>query len=67
MGTANGTECPLQFTNALRFDEQIVQHMCGAHLLSWSPFFNQNTTNNNFFIFAFNAQFLEANVTSPDT
>jgi hypothetical protein len=37
MGTTNGIELPLQFTSALRFDEQVVQHMCGAHFLSWSP------------------------------
>jgi hypothetical protein len=37
MGTANGIKCPLQFTHAPTFDEQVVQHMCGAQFLSWSP------------------------------
>ena len=37
MGTAIGIENPLQFIQVLSFDEQDVQLMCTAQLLSWSP------------------------------
>ena len=37
MGTANSMENPLQLIQVLSFDEQDVQLMCAAQLLSWSP------------------------------
>jgi len=37
MGTPNGIQRPFPFSHALSLDEHVVQHTCGAHLLSWSP------------------------------
>jgi hypothetical protein len=49
MRIANGIERPLQFTNALTFEEQVVQHLCGAHFLFWSPTLQQKRKEHAFF------------------
>jgi len=37
MGTPNGIQCPFPFTHELSLHEHVVQHTCGAHILSRSP------------------------------
>jgi len=65
MGTPNGIQCPFPFAHALRLDEHVVQHMCGAHFLSWSPTLQPKFKKYAFFIAEVIKHLLEANVTSP--
>jgi hypothetical protein len=66
MGTPNAIQRPFPFTYALSLDEDVVQHTCGAHFLSWFPSLQPIYKKYALFIVGVIKHFLEANVTSPE-
>jgi len=50
---------------AFSFDEQRLQHTCGAQRLSWSPTLQPKYWKQIHFIIGFKARYLQANVISP--
>jgi len=62
----NGIQRHFPFTYVLSLDEHVVQGLCGAHYLSWSPSVQPKYKKNDFFLVGIIEYFLEANVTSPE-